>query len=112
MCLRLFAPAAGGGVRVVYLTSFYASGPPVVKFYPIILFGVSCQDNCFCFSPSFRVATLLITVVHVGELLVDVHPDLWYCFVVGRGHYKFPDLLKLVNRQTGLRLSTVWLQRG
>ena len=28
----------------VYLTCFYASGPPVVKL-DVILFGVSCRDN-------------------------------------------------------------------
>ena len=43
ICLRLFLTCSGRGVRV-YLTSFYASGPPVVKLNPI-LFGVSCRDN-------------------------------------------------------------------
>ena len=44
MRLRLFLICSGRGVRV-YLTFFYASGPPVVKLNPI-LFGVSCRDNC------------------------------------------------------------------
>ena len=30
----------------VYVTFFYASGPPVVKL-DAILFGVSCRDNIF-----------------------------------------------------------------
>ena len=44
--IGVFTISSGGRGVSVYLTSFYASGPPVVKLDPI-LFGVSCRDNLF-----------------------------------------------------------------
>ena len=40
----VFTISSGGRGVSVYLTFFYASGPPVVKL-DAILFGVSCRDN-------------------------------------------------------------------
>ena len=41
--IDVFTLTCSGRVSRVYLTCFYASGPPVVKLNPI-LFGVSCRD--------------------------------------------------------------------
>ena len=43
--IDVFTMSSGGRGVSVYLTSFYASGPPVVKL-DAMLFGVSCRDNC------------------------------------------------------------------
>ena len=50
--IGVFTISSGGRGVSVYLTSFYASGPPVVKLDPI-LFGVSIRD-IFCVNQPYE----------------------------------------------------------
>ena len=63
-------PSGGRGVSV-YLTSFYASGPPVVKLDPI-LFGVSCRDNLGLVAPGRQQTNAQLAQQKIWVDLVDL----------------------------------------